>query len=79
MSSSSRTPRPRCRREFGHTVYIGLTAVILNLVITVVLTLVLKAARVPEGSDETLPHQYIADPGTATARTPAGVGARVEG
>ena len=65
--------------EFGHTVYIGLTAVILNLVITVVLTLVLKAARVPEGSDETLPHQYIADPGTATARTPAGVGARVQG
>ena len=65
--------------EFGHTIYIGLSAVILNLVITVVLTLILKAARVPEGPDETLPHQYIADPGTAAAPTPAGVGARVEG
>jgi SSS family solute:Na+ symporter len=61
--------------EFGHTVYIGLSAVILNLVIAVVLTLVLKAARVPEGTDETLPHQYTADPEDAPARAPAGVSA----
>ena len=65
--------------EFGHTIYIGLSAVILNLVIAVVLTLILKAARVPEGTDETLPHQYTADPDTRPAPTPAGVGARVEG
>jgi SSS family solute:Na+ symporter len=58
---------------FGHTIYIGLTAVILNLVVAVVLTLVLKAARVPEGPDETLPHHYTADPGEAPARIPAGV------
>jgi len=61
---------------FGHTIYIGLTAVIINLVIAVVLTLVLKAAKVPEGTDETLPHQYTADPEDAPARAPAGVGAQ---
>ena len=59
---------------FGHTVYIGLSAVILNLVVAVVLTLVLKAAQVPEGADETLPHQYTADPADAPAPVPAGVG-----
>ena len=58
---------------FGHTVYIGLTAVIINLVVAVVLTLVLKAARVPEGADETLPHQYTADPEQAPAPVPAAV------
>jgi solute:Na+ symporter, SSS family len=58
---------------FGHTVYIGLTAVILNLVVAVVLTLVLKATRVPEGSDETLPNQYTADPQEAPAPVPATV------
>jgi SSS family solute:Na+ symporter len=58
---------------FGHTIYIGLTAVILNLVVAVVLTLVLKAVRVPEGADETLPHQYTADPEEAPAPVPATV------
>jgi len=61
---------------FGHTIYIGLTAVIINLVIAVLFTLVLKAAKVPEGTDETLPHQYTADPEDAPARAPAGVGAQ---
>jgi len=59
---------------FGRSIYIGLSAVILNLVIAVVLTLVLKAARVPEGADETLPHQYTADPDKTPAPVPAGVG-----
>ena len=36
-------------------------------VIAVVLTLILKAAKVPEGTDETLPHQYTADPEQARA------------
>jgi solute:Na+ symporter, SSS family len=58
---------------FGHTVYIGLSAVILNLVVAVVLTLILKATRVPEGTDETLPHQYTADPEEAPAPVPATV------
>jgi solute:Na+ symporter, SSS family len=61
--------------EFGHTIYIGLSAVVLNLVIAVVLTPILRAARVPEGSDETLPEQYTADPDEAPAPTPAEVGA----
>jgi hypothetical protein len=47
---------------FGHTVYIGLSAVILNLAVSVILTLVFEAARVPGGADETLPHEYKADP-----------------
>jgi solute:Na+ symporter, SSS family len=58
---------------WGHSIYIGVTAVILNLVIVVVLTLALKAANVPEGADETLPHQYTADPEQAPAPVPAGV------
>ena len=60
--------------EFGHTVYIGLSAIILNIAVAVILTLVFKAARVPEGADETLPHQYTADPAEAPARAPATVG-----
>jgi solute:Na+ symporter, SSS family len=64
---------------FGHSIYIGITAIIINTVIAVVLTLVLKAARVPEGADETLPHQYTADPKQAPAPVPAGVGAPLEG
>jgi SSS family solute:Na+ symporter len=64
---------------FGHSIYIGLTAVIINLVIVVILTPILKAARAPEGPDETLPQQYTADPDESPAATPAGVGARLEG
>src|ERR1700761_275277 len=64
---------------FGHSIYIGITAIIINVVIAVVLTLVLRAFRVPEGADETLPHQYTADPVHAPAPVPAGVGAQLEG
>ena len=60
--------------EFGHSIYIGLSAVIINLVVSVVLTLVLRAAKVPQGTDETLPEEYTADPPGAPARVPAGVG-----
>jgi SSS family solute:Na+ symporter len=59
---------------FGHTVYIGLTAVVINVVLAVVLTLVFKAVRAPEGTDETLPAQYTADPEEAPAPVPATVG-----
>ena len=59
---------------WGHTIYIGLSAIVLNLVVAVVLTLIFKAVRVPEGTDETSPEQYKADrrgsgrrPGGATA------------
>jgi SSS family solute:Na+ symporter len=63
---------------FGHTIYIGITAIIINIVLAVVLTPLLKAARVPEGPDETQPHEYTADPEQAPAPVPAGVGARQE-
>ena len=59
---------------WGHTFYIGLSAIILNLVVSVVLTLIFRAARVPEGTDETSPQEYRADPVEASASTPAGVG-----
>jgi solute:Na+ symporter, SSS family len=58
---------------FGHTVYIGFTATVINIVVTLVLTLIFHAARVPAGTDETLPHQYTADPGEAPTPAPAGV------
>ena len=63
---------------FGHSIYIGLAAVIINLVVVAVLTPILKAAKAPEGTDETLPAQYTADPDAAAA-APAGVGASVDG
>ena len=61
--------------ELGHTVYIGLSAVLINLVIAVVLTVIFRAAKVPQGADETLPHQYIAEVADVPVPTPASVGA----
>jgi len=58
---------------FGHTLYIGLTAIIINIVVSVILTLVFKAARVPAGTDETLPRDYRADPAEVPAAVPASV------
>jgi solute:Na+ symporter, SSS family len=55
---------------FGHSIYIGITAFIINVVIAVVLTLILKAVKAPAGADETLPHQYTADPDKAPAPVP---------
>jgi SSS family solute:Na+ symporter len=57
---------------FGVSIYIGISAFLLNLVIAVALTLVLKAAKVPEGADETLPQQYTAAPQPAAVPVPAG-------
>jgi SSS family solute:Na+ symporter len=56
---------------WGHTYYIGLSAIILNIAVATVLTLVLRAVRVPAGTDETLPHQYTADSVEAKAPAPA--------
>ena len=44
-------------------VYIGFTALVLNLLVTVVLTVVLRAAGVAEGADQTRPEDYGADLG----------------
>jgi SSS family solute:Na+ symporter len=50
---------------FGHgnKVYIGITALVLNLVVAVVLTLIFRAAKLPEGVDATNPDDYYADEG----------------
>ena len=43
--------------------YIAMTAFALNLVIAVVLSLVLNAVKVSNGTDETTPGDYFADAG----------------
>jgi SSS family solute:Na+ symporter len=54
---------------FTHsTVYIGLTALALNVVLAVALTVVLKALKVPQGSDATSAADYYSAP--AGALTP---------
>jgi SSS family solute:Na+ symporter len=45
----------------GQIGYVGLTAVVLNIVVSVVLTLVLRAVKAPEGVDETAQQDYTAD------------------
>jgi SSS family solute:Na+ symporter len=61
---------------FGFSVYIGIAAFVLNVAIAVILTLVLKAFKVSDSADETLPHQYTADPKPAAVKIPAQAGAR---
>jgi SSS family solute:Na+ symporter len=51
----------------NHTIYIGLTGLVINLVISVLLTLLFRAFKVPDGSDETRPHEFVADPEPAAA------------
>jgi len=46
----------------NHTVYIGLTALVVNLVVAAALTVVFRLAKVPDGTDETAPLNYHADP-----------------
>jgi SSS family solute:Na+ symporter len=46
---------------FGTPVYIGVTAFVLNLLVSAVLTLVLRAVKVGEGGDVTDPSDYGAD------------------
>jgi solute:Na+ symporter, SSS family len=47
---------------FGHVIYIAVAAFILNLVVTIVLTAIFRAVKLPAGADETQPAQYEADP-----------------
>jgi solute:Na+ symporter, SSS family len=46
----------------NHTVYIALTALVINLVVATALTVIFRLAKVPAGTDETLPANYQADP-----------------
>jgi SSS family solute:Na+ symporter len=52
----------------GEIGYIGMTAIVLNIVVTVVLTLVLRAFKAPDGVDETQPSDYVADAGDPGVR-----------
>jgi solute:Na+ symporter, SSS family len=45
------------------TVYVGFVAVAVNLLVAVIATLVLRAARAPDGVDRTSPDDYFADEG----------------
>ncbi len=47
---------------FTHTqVYIAFSAIVINIVVSVVLSLVFRAAKVPDGIDETRPGDYYSD------------------
>ena len=60
----------------GQIGYIGLTAFVLNLLVAVVLTFVLKGFKAPEGADETSPADYSADAGEdAVDKAPQPAGA----
>jgi SSS family solute:Na+ symporter len=67
------------------TGYIGVTAFVLNVLVTVVLTVVLRALRAPDGVDETRPEDYTADaPGRrpdnpVPAEAPSATGASSSG
>ncbi|WP_031028907.1 monocarboxylate uptake permease MctP [Streptomyces albus] len=57
----------------GETGYIGVTAFVLNVAVTVVLTVVLRALKAPAGVDETRPEDYTADaPSAPSGKRPAG-------
>src|SRR5499427_5302815 len=49
----------------NHTVYIAVTALVINLVVSIVLTVVFRLARLPGGSDETVRDNYLAGAGEA--------------
>jgi solute:Na+ symporter, SSS family len=45
----------------GHTMYIAVAALVINIVVSVVLTAVFQAVRLPAGADETSPANYVTD------------------
>ncbi|BEL06912.1 sodium:solute symporter family protein [Actinoplanes sichuanensis] len=50
------------------SIYVGVVALAVNLIVTFALTPVFRNARVPEGRDETHDHDYVADEGDPTIR-----------
>jgi solute:Na+ symporter, SSS family len=54
----------------GHTAYIAVTAFAINLVVAAVATLVFRAVKLPEGTDETQPAHYTADPDEPSVPVP---------
>ena len=60
---------------FGHVTYIAVVALILNVAVSAVLTLVFRRIGLQDGYDETRPADYTADPVTAPpTRAPEGAG-----
>jgi solute:Na+ symporter, SSS family len=53
---------------FGHTTYIAITALLLNLAVAAVLSVVFKGFGLMDGYDETRPADYAADPVPAPAQ-----------
>jgi solute:Na+ symporter, SSS family len=61
----------------GHIIYIGFAAFIINLVVSIVLTLIFNVVKLPAGADETSPASYTADPADGEAvPVPADAGTR---
>jgi len=55
----------------NHTVYIAVTALVINLVVAIVLTAVFRLMRLPAGADETQPAHYLAgDDGSTVEPVP---------
>jgi SSS family solute:Na+ symporter len=52
---------------FGHVTYIAIVALILNLAVSAVLTVLFRKMGVQDGYDETRPSDYIVDPANAPA------------
>jgi hypothetical protein len=61
---------------FGHTTYIAITALLLNLAVAAVLSVVFKGFGLMDGYDETRPADYTADPVPAPAPARARARAR---
>ena len=51
----------------GTKVYIALTALLLNIIVSVVVTLLLRATRTPAGTDQTEPDDYYSEPPVTAA------------
>jgi solute:Na+ symporter, SSS family len=60
----------------GHTVYIAISAFVINVVVAVAATLLFRALGLPGGADETRPAHYVADPQTPPAPAPEAVAGR---
>jgi solute:Na+ symporter, SSS family len=53
------------------TVYVGFIAVVVNALVAVIVTLIVRAARMPDGVDRTVPDDYFADEGDPRITTPS--------
>ncbi len=49
---------------FGHVTYIAIAALVLNLAVSAVLTVLFRKIGLQDGYDETRPADYFADPVT---------------